>query len=257
MRRVPIAAIALLASFVLACSSGGPGSAPMDDGGATPSPSPVEVAPALLRSLPVDLASVDWSAVMEASDLFPGGTPIADFGFVHGEGTADERRNPQPTFYVPLGTQVLAPIDGVVVAIEPLYSGDLTIMYASASDVRIPLWETEHVEDPSVAVGDAVVAGQPVAVVSDYSCFYSREAFGNEEWCGRGVGLVELGYLVGGSVPQHFCPFGDLIDPELRPAIEAELTSARATLEELAGTTLFDTASWATPYCIVLEPIEG
>lgn len=258
MRRLPLAAIALTASFVLACSSGS--EAPATDGGATvaPSPSPSEAAPALLASLPVDLAAVDWAAVMAESDLYPGGTPIADFGFVHGEDTSDERRNPQPTFYVPLGTPVLAPIDGVVVAIEPLYSGDLTIMYASGPDVRVPVWETEHVEDPLVAVGDTVVAGQPVAVVSDYSCFYSRAQFGNEEWCGRGIGLVELGHLVGGAVPKHFCPFAtDLVDAAAWPAIEAELTAARATIEELAGTTLFDTASWATPYCIVLEPIEG
>jgi biotin carboxyl carrier protein len=262
MRNARFVPIGLCISLALACSSGGSnGGGGPTDGGAPPMPSsssPEQAAPALLRSLPVDLAAVDWAAVMAESDLYPGGTPIADFGFVHGEGTSDERRNPQPTFYVPLGTPVLAPIDGVVVAIETLYSGDLTIMYASGPDVRIPIWETEHVEDPLVEVGDTIVAGQPVAVVSDYSCFYSRAQFGNEEWCGRGIGLVELGHLVGGAVPQHFCPFStDLVDAAAWPTIEAELTAARATVEELAGTTLFDIAAWETPYCIVLEPIEG
>lgn len=189
--------------------------------------------------------------------MFPGSAPIADFGFVHGEGTADERRNPQPTFYVPLGTPVLAPVDGVVVAIEPLYSGDLTIMFAAEVGAKEALWETEHVEDPSVQVGDTVRAGQPVAVVSDYSCYYSREQFGNEEWCGRGIGLVELGYLVGGAVPTHYCPFGDFTDPSALVQIEESLAAARSEIEALAGKRIFDTASWATPNCIVLDPIEG
>lgn len=258
MRSARFAAVGVCVSLALACSPGGP-----NDGGdptagpVMPSPSPSLAAPALLRSLPVDLAAVDWGAVMAQSDLYPDGVPIADFGFVHGEGTGDERRNPQPMFYVPLGTPVLAPIDGVVVAIDTLYSGDLTIMFAASAGMRSPVWETEHVEDPLVAVGDTVVAGQPVAVVSDYLCFYSREAFGNEEWCGRGIGLVELGHLVGGAVPMHLCPFGDLTDPAALPEITAAIDSARATIEEIAGATVFDTASWATPYCIVVEPIEG
>lgn len=258
MRRLRVTALAFGASVLLACSQPAPPpAAPMPSTDAGVVPSPTKAPTPLLRSLPVDLEAVDWEAVMENADLFRDTAPIVDYGFTHGAGTADERRNPQPTFHVPLGTPVLAPIDGVVVAIEPLYSGDLTIMFAAELGVRDIVWETEHVEDPSVQVGDTVRAGQPVAVVSDYACYYSREEFGNEEWCGRGIGLVELGYLVGGAVPKHYCPFGDLTDPSALPQIEAALRGAREAIEAIAGETVFETSSWATPNCIVVEPVEG
>lgn len=242
--------------FLLACSPSSPaldGSAP----DASAAPSPTAVPTPLLRSLPLDLAAVDWQEVLANADILRGTPAIVDFGYIDGAGTADERRNPQPTFYAPLGTPVLAPIDGVVTAIEPLYSGDLTIMFAAEPGRPAAAWETEHVRDPVVQVGDTVRAGQPVAVVSDYLCTYSRDEFGNEEWCGRGIGLVELGYLVGGAVPRHYCPFGDLTDPTALARIEAELDAARAEIESLLGTPIFDTSSWASPNCIVLEPIEG
>lgn len=254
MRRGRLVACVLSTAVLVACSQPpSDGTMPSSEASVGPTTAPTP----LLRSLPVDLAAIDWRTVLEHAELLPDSAPILDFGFVTGEGTADERRNPQPTFYAPLGTPVLAPIDGVVTAIEPLYSGDLTIMFAAQVGRPATAWETEHVEDPTVQVGDVVRAGQPVAVVSDYLCYYSREQFGNEEWCGRGVGLVELGYLVGGAVPEHRCPFGVLTDPSALPQIEAALTAARAEIERLLGETVFDTASWESPNCIVDDPIAG
>lgn len=211
----------------------------------------------LLQSLPIDLGKVDWALVMQHADLYTDSTPISDFGFLDGEGTENERRNPQPTFRVPLGTTVLAPIDGVVSEVSILYSGDYTIMFVGSSEDRSIAWETEHVEEVLVKPGDVVRAGQPVASVSNYLCTYSKKQFGNDSYCGLGIGLVELGYLVGGAVPRHYCPFGALTDPRALERIESELSNARSTIEQLAGKKLFDIENWATPNCIVDEPIEG
>ena len=215
------------------------------------------VVKSLLQSLPIDIAQIDWALVMQHSDLYTGGTPIADFGFLDGEGTENERRNPQPTFHVPLGTPVLAPIDGMVSEVKMLYSGDYTIMFVGSSGDRSIAWETEHVEAVLVNPGDVVRAGQPVASVSNYLCTYSKKQFGNDSYCGLGIGLVELGYLVGGAVPRHYCPFGTLTDPTAIGRIESELSNARSAIEQLAGKRLFDTENWATPNCIIDEPIEG
>lgn len=217
----------------------------------------VVVVKSLLQSLPIDIAQIDWALVMQHSDLYTGGTPIADFGFLDGEGTENERRNPQPTFHVPLGTPVLAPIDGMVSEVKMLYSGDYTIMFVGSSGDRSIAWETEHVEAVLVNPGDVVRAGQPVASVSNYLCTYSKKQFGNDSYCGLGIGLVELGYLVGGAVPRHYCPFGALTDPTAIGRIESELSNARSAIEQLAGKRLFDTENWATPNCIIDEPIEG
>lgn len=211
----------------------------------------------LLQTLPIDLSNVDWSLVMQHADLFDGGAPISDFGDVDGAGTENERRNPQPTFFVPLGTVVVAPVDGVVWQVEQLYSGDYSIHFAQRSGQPSVTWETEHVENVLVKPGEAVKAGQPVATVSDYQCFYSRKEYGNDQYCGKGVGLVELGYLVGGNPPRHMCPFGELTAPSALPKIEAELSAARAEIERIAGKPLFDTASWASANCVIVDPIEG
>jgi len=210
----------------------------------------------LLQTLPIDLAKVDWQVVMQHADLYDDGKPISDFGDIDGAGTGNERRNPQPTFFVPLGTVVVAPVDGVVVYVPQLYSGDYSIHIGRSAESN-EVWETEHVENVLVKKGDVVKAGQPVATVSDYSCYYSREKFGNEQFCGKGIGLVELGYLVGGAKPRHYCPFGELTSPSALAKIEAALSAARAEIERLAGRKLFDTSSWAAKNCVIADAVEG
>ena len=171
----------LTASLLAACgdgsSGGGPNESPTNSGG------PVVTTPALLESLPLDLASIDYAAVLKFADQYTNGNvPIADYGDgIEGSSVAEARLNPQPTFWAPIGTPVLAPITGVVVNVQELYSGDFTIMYAAlGADMQGSVWGTEHVLNPTVKVGDSVTAGQPVAEVSDYECFYSKKQFGND-----------------------------------------------------------------------------
>ena len=253
----------LTASLLAACgdgpsggepSGGGPSESPTNSGG------PVVTTPALLESLPLDLASIDYAAVLKFADQYTNGSfPIADFGDgIEGTDVAGARLNPQPTFWAPIGTPVLAPITGVIVNVQEIYSGDFTIMYApTGAGIQGPVWETEHVLNPTVKVGDSVTAGQPVAEVSDYECFYSKEKFGNDTLCNTGLGLVELGYLVGGTVPTHYCPFGEYTSPAALPTITAQLDAARALIESIRGKNYFKQDAWATPNCIVLDGIEG
>lgn len=228
---------------------------------ATPTAQPTApsetVQPQLLKSLPLDLASIDWKKVNAHRNLYESGLPISDYGHLDAAGTANERRNPQPTFFAPLGTPVLAPVDGVVAEVKVLYSGDWTIMYGTQTGHNDATWETEHVIDVLVKPGDVVKAGQQVASVSDYVCTYSKKQYGNDEYCGTGIGLTELGYLVGGNPPQHFCPFGELTDPVALPWIEAALAGARQEINQLAGKDLFKTSKWSAPNCIVTDPVSG
>lgn len=191
----------------------------------------------LLESLPLDprmTASVEGSPNL-------GGRSFIAFGHVY-VGADGPQRNPQPTFWAPLGTPVLAPVSGVVVAIPVVWSGDDSVMIAADGD-QDWVWEVEHVIDVAVAVGDHVRAGQTIAVVSDYDVLNTP-----------GVGLVELGLLHGGNPPQHHCPF-------LYVAAEAESSIAvglellvQADAERL-GLALDPTSGVAG--CVTTEPIEG
>jgi len=190
----------------------------------------------LLVSLPVDPEAV---ALVEGSPNL-GGRSFIGFGYVY-EGAEGTRANPQPTFWAPLGTEVLAPVSGVVVGISVVWSGDESVMIAADGD-QDWVWEVEHVIDVRVAVGDRVIAGQVVALVSDYDVRNTP-----------GVGLVELGLLQGGNPPQHFCPFS-FIDPDAEASIVAGLElMLRADAQRLG----VEVESGEPVGCVLTEPIEG
>ena len=172
------------------------------------------------------------------------GRSVVAFGYdtgPRGEGAIGTgTRNPQPTFFAPLGTPVLAPVTGVVTRVERLYSGDYTIWMAASPDAA-DVWETEHVIGVRVAPGDTVVAGQVIAAVSDYD---SRNT--------PGVGLVELGLLRTGSPPRHLCPFTDIAAGR-RTAITAELTTLFAA-DAARG---LPTEGMSPIGCVGTDPIAG
>jgi len=115
----------------------------------------------------------------------------------------DERGyNPQPTFLLPLGTKVHALIDGEVINTPKLYSGDYSIhMRGEGSSL---IFETEHVINIKVKVGDKVKAGDVIAEVSNYN--------GDKL---DGLGLFEIGVLAGGKTPTHLCTF-DYLDGSIK-----------------------------------------
>lgn len=156
------------------------------------------------------------------------------------------KRNVQPTFYLPIGTKVLAPIDGVVTKVETLYSNDSTIWYSTSAESTWS-YETEHVKNVQVKVGDTVTAGQVVAEVSDYD---TRNT--------PGYGLVELGlFHPVNNEPTHWCPFEHL-DASVKDQTLKNISSVYAAWESFVGdTTIYNESSYALPGCATLEPTNG
>lgn len=169
-----------------------------------------------------------------------------DYGFtIPASPDRPAKRNPQPTFILPLGTKVRSLVDGVVVSVPKLYSGDYSIQVAQNDKSRFR-YETEHVIKPNVKVRDKVTAGQIIAEVSDYDMRNTP-----------GFGLVEIGILKGGNPPQHVCPFLYL-DPTVKDDLTKKILALYASWEKYWGnTSLYNEKSIKTPGCAVLDLLEG
>ncbi len=209
--------------------------------------------PLLLKSIGVDLGYFD-SATGKAGDFaftrnrLQFNVLLTEFGFTipsNQSATGADKRNPQPTFLLPLGTKVRSLVDGVVVEMPKLYSGDYSIMVAPTADTNWR-YETEHVVNPLVKVGERVTAGQVIAEVSPHDKDHNN-----------GYGLVEIGILKGGNPPQHLCPFAYL-DPSIKAEVQKKLLAFYKSWEEYRGdTTIHNEGAQATPGCLSLDPIDG
>lgn len=161
--------------------------------------------------------------------------------------TGTAKRNPQPTFLVPLGTPVRSLVDGEVVKVEKLYSGDYAIHVAANSKSRW-VYELEHVSKPRVTKGDEVTAGQ---ILAEVSSFDSQK--------NGGLGMFEIGILhtAENGAPEHVCPF-NYLDPSIEQNIFSKLNSLYREWETYRGdTTLYDQDAHAVPGCYTLEAIKG
>lgn len=168
-----------------------------------------------------------------------------EYGFVVPATSAGpEKKNPQPTFILPLGTKVHSLVDGVVFDTPKLYSDDYSVMVqAEGSDL---IFETEHVINVKVKKGDKVTAGQVIAEVSGYD---SKNY--------AGMGLVEIGVLRGGNPPSHVCPF-DYLDESIKDETLKKITAFQKSWEDYLGdSTIYDEAASVIPGCVSREPIEG
>ncbi len=176
------------------------------------------------------------------------GILFSDYGFVipaDSSASGKAKSNPQPTFTLPLGTKVQSLVDGIVVKVPVLYSGDYSIHVAANANSRW-IYETEHVINPLVKVGDEVKAGQIIAEVSPHS----KDA-------NDGFGLVEIGILKGGNPPQHVCPFAYL-DDSIKDDIQKKLTSLYRDWEKYRGdSSLYDESALKMPGCLTLDPVDG
>lgn len=235
-----------------ACASQETTTSPSAPSGASPTLSGANAPPLYIKSLGVNLGSYD-SATGKAGDFkFTNGKLQQnrlwmDYGHVipgAGTSTGQDKANPQPTFILPMGTKVRSLVDGVVVGVPELYSHDFSILVAS--DEQSPWrYETEHVRNPLVRVGDRVTAGQIIAEVSDWS------SAGND-----GLGMVEIGLLKGGNPPQHFCPF-QYLDPSVRTQFQDQIRQFYSAWESYKGdTTLYDEASMPMVGCRTLDPVD-
>lgn len=171
----------------------------------------------------------------------------ADYGIQDNRSPNDpSKRNVQPTFRLPLGTKVLAPVDGEVVNVEQLYSDDWTIWFSSSSKSTWS-YETEHVKNPTVKVGDKVTAGQVVAEVSDYDVRNTP-----------GFGVLEIGlFHPVDNKPTHWCPFEHL-DDSVKEDTNKKINAFYDAWESYLGDSgIYNQESYPTPGCATLEPTEG
>lgn len=152
--------------------------------------------------------------------------------------------NPQPTFIVPVGTKIRSLVDGEVVRIEKLYSDDYTVQVASRAESDW-IYETEHVVNPVVKVGDKVTAGQVVAEASTYNTRHHP-----------GFALYEIGILHGGNPPEHVCIF-NYLDDSIKEDTFAKLKAFYKSWETYMGDdTLYDESKMVIPGCYSLDKIS-
>lgn len=205
--------------------------------------SDADTPPLLIKHLGIDFDKdiVFIQQKLEFDSLF------MDYGFVipANSETGKAKANPQPTFIVPLGTPARSLVDGIVVAIPTLWSGDYSIQVTANGKMEKWIYETEHVRNPKVKVGDRVRAGQIVAEIGN---------FGNN--APAGFGAVEIGILKGGQNPSHVCPFLYL-DPSIKESVYAKLRAFYKSWNEYKGKTIYNLSSYSVPGCLTLDPIEG
>ena len=155
------------------------------------------------------------------------------------------KANPQPTFILPLDTPVRSLVDGVVANMPTLWSGDISIQVTASGKMEKWVYETEHVTNPKVKVGDKVSAGQIIAEVSNF-----------DKGAPVGFGAVEIGILKGGNPPKHVCPFLYL-DPSIKESVYAKLRGFYKAWNEYTGKVLYDEAAYSVPGCLTTGEIEG
>lgn len=196
--------------------------------------------PLKLKSIGVDFDDfVFTKQKLQFNRLFMG------FGFlIPASPDYPSKSNPQPTFILPLGTPVRSLVDGVVANIPTVWSGDYSIQVTEDGQMQKWIYETEHVINPKVKVGDKVSAGQIIAEVSTF-----------DKGLPEGFGAVEIGILKGGQIPEHVCPFAYL-DPSIKEETLKKITAFFKSWEEYTGDmTLYDDTD--IPGCLTLDPIEG
>jgi hypothetical protein len=205
--------------------------------------------PLLLRTIGFKLDAYN-SKTLSAGEMKFTKVPLlfdeifAPFGQQDPRTTDTTKKNPQPVFILPLGTNVLSLVDGEVVDVKQLYSTDYTVMVAK-SKTSPWIYETEHILAPTVKVGDKVTAGQILGKVSDY-----------ESKSTPGFGLVEIGILHGGMVPEHVCPF-QYMDPSIKDTTNANISSLYSAWEAYIKKDIYIQETFKSPGCVIEGAVKG
>ncbi|OGJ22460.1 hypothetical protein A2969_02440 [Candidatus Woesebacteria bacterium RIFCSPLOWO2_01_FULL_42_67] len=198
--------------------------------------------PLKLKSIGVEFSDFKFiKDKLQFNRLFMG------YGFVipgNETSSGKDKSNPQPTFILPLGTPVRSLVDGVVAAIPTVWSGDYSIQVTKSGQMEKWVYETEHVINPKVKVGDKVKAGQIIAEVGSF-----------DRGDPPGFGAVEIGILKGGNPPEHICPFAYLDDSIKEETYKKMYDFFKSWEEYIGDQTLYTETS--IPGCLTLDPIKG
>lgn len=169
---------------------------------------------------------------------------FSPFGQPDPRNPGSDAKNPQPVFILPLGTNVLSLVDGEVVEVKQIYSGDYTVMVAQNN--KSPwIYETEHIKNPTVKIGDKVTAGQVLGIVSDYDTKNTP-----------GFGLVEIGILHAGAVAEHVCPFR-YMDSSIKSKVNSDITKLYTAWETYLGKNIYNQETHVSPGCVVETAVKG
>lgn len=132
-------------------------------------------------------------------------------------------QEPQMAFMAPLGTPVIAMVDGTVCDLPTLYSNDFSVRVAPtgvacSGNAANVLFEHEHLINPLVKLGDTVKAGQQIGTVSDF----------NPNWKAKGIGIIETGVFFmkndNSGRPWHAC-LANYLAPDKAASMTATLSS--------------------------------
>lgn len=168
--------------------------------------------------------------------------PFVEFGYeIPANSIGPAKINPQPTFVTAPEAKVYSLIDGEVVKVEEIYSGDYTIHVATGK-YSWYVYETEHVTNPLVNVGDKVTAGQHIAQASTYD---------SENFDGNGI--VEFGILLRGKPAAHLCPY-KYLDDSIKEEVYANLRSIYKGWNDSRGAAIYD-ENVPIPGCISTDKV--
>lgn len=167
-----------------------------------------------------------------------------DFGQQDPRTTDQTKKNPQPTYILPLTVKVQSLIDGEVIKVVQLYSDDYSIMMAKDKNSQF-IYETEHVVNPLVKVGDHVKGGQIIASVSPH---------GSPK---DGYGILEIGILhPEGNQAGHLCPY-KYLDDSIKGATLKQITSVHEGWNQYTGQQVYDLSKFESPGCVTESWVQG
>ncbi|MBI2079261.1 hypothetical protein HYT84_00730 [Candidatus Micrarchaeota archaeon] len=142
-------------------------------------------------------------------------------------------------FYVPMETEVRAPVDGTVQIGFFEHTQDWGInFYPEGSEWIVSF---EHVVNLAVKDGDYVKAGDIVAEAAP--------RINNE------IAMVELAVWKGGAGIYKFCPF-EFLDESLKSTYEEKINRLATDWEEFVGKDIYKQKDWVAPGCLLHNVTE-
>ncbi len=142
-------------------------------------------------------------------------------------------------FFVPMGTEVIAPVDGIAYVEFFEHTKDFGINFHAEDSNWIVSFE--HVVDVKVKDGDFVKVGDVVSKAAP--------RIGNK------VAMTEFAVWRGGQNVIKYCPF-NFLDESLKPIYKEKLNQLAKDWEEFIGKDVYQQEKWVAPGCLVESIVE-